>query len=148
MALYYSLTERENKSKNAPAGSKLWYAVTRTSAASTWDDVITQVTAMSTASRGDVHLVLEGFLFVLQSELAKGRSVKLGGLGSLRPVSGSTGSATKEEFDATKNIKTPKIRFIPGKTLTDLCPNIKFERLDAVIAAEKETVEEEGNTGI
>ncbi|MFQ6929565.1 MAG: hypothetical protein ACLRS8_20315 [Parabacteroides merdae] len=51
-----------------------------------------------TASRGEIILVLDGLIKVMNEALSDGESVHLGEFGSFRMVAGSKGSATVDGF--------------------------------------------------
>ena len=131
MALSYSLIKRRNMEKDAPVGSKLVYGSTRATSRMDLNKLCAAVAAHSTASRGDVMLVLEGLIYVLTTNLEQSSVVEIGNFGSFRMVAGSRGVKTEEEF-STSLFKKPRIVFRPGILLRDVTNNAKFEKLQTV----------------
>ena len=84
--------------------------------------------AQSTASSGDVKLILDELVNVMRRNLGKGEVVKVGELGSFQLQFGSTGTLTEKEFSHAL-IKSRRIVFRPGKLLKDAIKNYTFEKI-------------------
>ena len=82
----------------------------------------------STASSGDVKLILDELIRVMRRSLGKGEVVQVGELGNFQLQFGSTGTATEKEFSQSL-IKNKRILFRPGKMLRDAVNNYTFEKL-------------------
>ena len=86
------------------------------------------ISAQSTASSGDVKLILDELVNVMRRNLGKGEVVKVGELGSFQLQFGSTGTLTEKEFNSAL-IKSKRILFRPGKQLRDAISNYTFEKI-------------------
>ena len=86
------------------------------------------ISAQSTASSGDVKLILDELVNVMRRNLGKGEVVKVGELGSFQLQFGSTGTLTEKEFSHAL-IKSRRIVFRPGKLLKDAIKNYTFEKI-------------------
>jgi len=142
MALSYSLIKRKNMEKDAPLGSKLVYGSTRVTSRMDFNKLCDAVASHSTASRGDVMLVLEGLIYILTERLQDGTVIEMGNFGNFRMVAGSKGAVTEEEF-TTSLFKKPRIIFRPGALLRDLSGDAKFEKLQTVTVTVTEVCNKE-----
>lgn len=138
MAIKYKLVLRRDPSKSTPADAKLYYAQSQSNGVCTFDDLCETVADRSSATAGDVKLVLDGFMHVLRTRLLAGNIVQVGELGNFRPVLGSGGVSDPADFNA-EMIKTRNIRFHPGKLLKNTTSFFRVERI-----GEKEEKEVEG----
>ena len=86
----------------------------------------------STAFIGDVMLVIEGLLSVMQERLEEGDIICMGRLGNFRMVAGSKGAATKDDFN-TSLFNDARIVYVSGTMLADIKKNAKFEELKPII---------------
>lgn len=82
----------------------------------------------STVRENDIHAVLIGLVNVIQDELAQGRSVQLGTLGTFRLSVSSTGSPTAEEVTVNNVIKA-RILYRPGETLQEKLKILQFTKV-------------------
>lgn len=82
----------------------------------------------STASAGDVKLILDELIRVMRRSLGKGEVVQVGELGNFQLQFGSTGTLTEKEFNSAL-IKSKRILFRPGKQLRDAISNYTFEKI-------------------
>ena len=87
-----------------------------------------QIADRSTASRGDVQVVVDGLLYILKQRLQKGETVQLGDLGHFQAVIGSKGTKLESDFNASL-IKRPRIVFRPSVTLKSVTGLAKFEKI-------------------
>lgn len=94
-----SLTKRHDQ--GAAAGSKLYYAVNKSTGTCDFEELCDQIADRSTASRGDVHVVVDGLLYILKQRLQKGETVQLGDLGHFQAVIGSKGTKLEADFNAS-----------------------------------------------
>lgn len=127
MPLKYRLVKRKDMSKDAPKGSELFYAQTSISKKVNLNRICERISKYSTASRGDILLVLDGFITVMNESLADGESVHLGDFGSFRMVAGSKGATTEKDFN-TSLFNRAHIVFYPGTMLMNLVRNANFEK--------------------
>lgn len=101
------------------------YAVAKTSGITGLDKMCRLISSRSTVSSADVKAVLDSLNWALDLELGAGNVVQLGELGNFRLSLSSTGTATEEEFDATK-IRKARIVFHPGAALRTTRSTVTF----------------------
>ena len=128
MPIKYRLVLRKDMTKGAAAGSKLYYAVNKSTGTCDFEELCDQIADRSTASRGDVHVVVDGLLYILKQRLQKGETVQLGDLGHFQAVIGSKGTKLESDFNASL-IKRPRIVFRPSVTLKSVTSLVKFEKI-------------------
>ena len=131
MALKYSLVLRRDMSKAAQSGDKLYYGQVRSTDRVSMKELCDLIASRSTASSGDIKLVIDGLINVLKDNLAKGCIVEMGEFGNFRMNAGSTGSFDEKSFD-TRQFKKAKIIFSPGAELRKICAAPSFEKLTFV----------------
>ena len=124
MSLNYRLVRRPDMRKDAAEGSKLYYAQ------------VNMVAVRSSAFVGDVKLVIDGILSVMEERLEEGDVIQLGRLGNFRMVAGSKGVENEADFN-TSFFNKARIVFSPGTMLTQVKKNVTFEHLDLVPAGDK-----------
>ena len=127
MPLVYTLVKRKYMSKDAAEGSTLYHAQTSITKKLTLNKICTRIENICTASRGEIILVLDGLIKVMNEALSDGESIHLGEFGSFRMVAGSKGSATVDGFN-TALFNRAHIVFYPGTMLINLVNNVSFER--------------------
>ena len=99
MPLIYTLVKRKDMSKDAASGATLYHAQTSITKKLTLNKICTRIENICTASRGEIILVLDGLIKVMNEALSDGESIHLGEFGSFRMVAGSKGSATVDGFN-------------------------------------------------
>ncbi len=129
MALNFHLVQRKDMRKNAAEGSKLYYAQTRSLKKLGFEKLCELIAVRSTAFAGDVMLVIEGLLSVMEERLEEGDIVQMGRLGNFRMVAGSKGAETEKDFNVSMFNKA-RIVFTPGTMLNTIRANAKYERID------------------
>ena len=112
MALKYHLVQRLDKSKDAAAGSKLYYGQIRAQQKLEFNKLCEIIASYSTASRGDVMLVIDGLLYVMRQHLENGEVVQVGDFGNFRSL-----------------FKKGRIVFTPGPMLKEVTAKPKFEKI-------------------
>ena len=113
--------------KDAAEGSKLFYAQVRSLKKLDFNKLCDLIAVRSTAFIGDVMLVIEGLLSVMEERLEEGDVIQMGRLGNFRMVAGSKGSNTVDGFN-TALFNRAHIVFYPGTMLINLVNNVSFER--------------------
>ncbi len=131
MALKYHLVSRPDMRKDAPAGSKLLYGQIRVQNSIGFDKLCDTISAVSTASKGDVQVVISGLMYALKEHLESGNTVQVGELGNFRMSAGCSGAATAEEFN-TSLFKKGKVIFTPGTYLKDIGYKVRFEKMPVI----------------
>lgn len=128
MAVKYHLVLRKNMSKNVEAGKeKLYYAQTRATRTCSFEELCELIAESSTASSGDVKLVLDRMNLFAAKALGRGEVVQFGELGNFQLLLCSKGSVTEDDFSSTL-LKKPRLRFRPGSLLRNMTQTVKGER--------------------
>ena len=81
MATTYKLVQRRNMHKDAPAGSKLFYAQAKSMGTSGMERLCSMISERSTVSSADVKAVLDSLIYVMKLELSDAKIVQLGEFG-------------------------------------------------------------------
>lgn len=129
MPLSYRLVQRPDMRKDAAVGAKLFYAQVKALKKVSFDKLCDMIAVRSTAFVGDVRLIIDGMISVMQERLEDGDIIQMGRLGNFRMLAGSKGVATKAEFGVDKFNKA-RIVFTPGVILTAIKNKPKFEKMD------------------
>ena len=82
MALSFHLVKRPDMRKDAAEGSKLFYAQVRSLKKLDFNKLCDLIAVRSTAFIGDVMLVIEGLLSVMEERLEEGDVIQMGRLGN------------------------------------------------------------------
>ncbi len=127
MPLQYHLVLRKNLSKKPEGQEKLYYAQTRATGTCTFSELCALVAQSSTASSGDVKVVIDRMIEFLLMFLARGEVVQCGEFGTFQLVQTSSGSTTVEDFSSTLLYRA-RLRFRPGEKLRNLIQTAKGER--------------------
>ena len=129
MPLIYTLVKRKDMSKDAASGATLYHAQTSITKKLTLNKICTRIENICTASRGEIILVLDGLIKVMNEALSDGESVHLGEFGSFRMVAGSKGTENEKDFKVFLFNKV-RIVFSPGTMLNEIRKNAKYEKMD------------------
>ena len=125
MSLNYRLVRRPDMRKDAAEGSKLYYAQVRSLKKLKFEKFCNMVAVRSSAFVGDVKLVIDGILSVMEERLEEGDV-----------IAGSKGVENEADFN-TSFFNKARIVFSPGTMLTQVKKNVTFEHLDLVPAGDK-----------
>ena len=128
MSLNYRLVRRPDMRKDAAEGSKLYYAQVRSLKKLKFEKFCNMVAVRSSAFVGDVKLVIDGILSVMEERLEEGDVIQLGRLGNFRMVAGSKGVENEADFN-TSFFNKARIVFSPGTMLTQVKKNVTFVTL-------------------
>ena len=145
MPAKYKLVLRKDMRKGAEADAKLYYANAKAAGTVGIQELCDLIAEGSTASAGDVKLILDELIRVMRRSLGKGEVVQVGELGNFQLQFGSTGTLTEKvagarladeehrqggekEFNSAL-IKSKRILFRPGKQLRDAISNYTFEKI-------------------
>ena len=127
MALSFHLVKRPDMRKDAAAGSKLFYAQVRSLKKLDFNKLCDLIAVRSTAFIGDVMLVIEGLLSVMEERLEEGDVIQMGRLGNFRMVAGSKGIENEKDFNVSLFNKA-RIVFSPGTMLNKIRKNDNTKR--------------------
>ena len=101
MPAKYKLVLRKDMRKDAAEGSKLYYASANTTGTCDVYELCDLISAQSTASSGDVKLILDELVNVMRRNLGKGEVVKVGELPVLRTRAAQGAKMTaRENFES------------------------------------------------
>ncbi len=125
MTVKYTVVARGNPGD--PEAPKKYYPILKSTGKVSLRQLARRISEISTVSSVDTVAVLEALLTVVPQELAEGRTVRLGDLGSFSLRSRGEGSETAEEVTA-HNITKTLIGFRPGKRFKEVLANLSFEK--------------------
>lgn len=128
MPLSFHVVKRPDMSKDAAEGAQLYYGQIRSLKKVSFQKLCDMIAMRSTAFIGDVMLVVEGLLSVMQERLEEGDIIQMGRLGNFRMVAGSKGAATVDDFD-TSLFKNARIVYVPGTMLNDIRKSATYEEI-------------------
>lgn len=128
MAIKYKLVQKKDLTKDAAAGAKRYYASANVTGTMDFESICNVVADRSTASDGDVALVLRGLVHCMIESLMRGEVVQLWTLGNFRLSIGSAGTVTQKDFLASM-IRKPRIIFTPGAQLREMIQKVSVERI-------------------
>jgi predicted histone-like DNA-binding protein len=134
MALKYRLVQRKDMGKDAEEGAKKYYGSVSATGTLGFDQICSSISAYSTASPGDVKLVLDGLVFVASEALLRGEVVQFGELGNFQLKMGSGGVSNAEEYE-TSMFRHPHIVFRPSVRLKTAVAKVNVERWPVVTAS-------------
>jgi len=109
-------------------GVKKYYATNQSTGELTLAGLSKRIEQMSTVNGADVRAVVYALLEVMILEMADGKIVRLGELGSLRVTISSEG-VEKEEDVRASTIRGAKVIFTPGKDLKTMLETLTYEKI-------------------
>ena len=127
MAIKFKVIERGQPGV-VGGGEKKYYASATTSGDMSLDDLTKSIEEISTISGADIRGTLYALVSVMNRELANGRIVRLGDLGSLRMSISSKGEASADEV-TKHSIRSVKPIFTPGTQLKDAMKLMEFKKV-------------------
>ena len=128
MSVKYKLVLKKDLTKGAAIDAKRYYASANVTGMMDFDTICDVVADRSTASDGDVALVLLGLIRCMQEALLRGEVVQLGALGNFRLSLGSSGVVNADDFHASL-IRKPRIIYSPGVKLREMIAKVSIERI-------------------
>ena len=127
MSLNFHVVKRPDMSKDAEKGDQLYYGQIRSLKKVSFQKLCDMIAMRSTAFIGDVMLVVEGLLSVMQERLEEGDVIQMGCLGNFRMVAGSKGTENEKDFKVFLFNKV-RIVFSPGTMLNKIRKNDNTKR--------------------
>ena len=94
----------------------------------TFDQLLNEITDISTVSIGDTYNVLQTLNQLIRKHLKEGRILRVGDLGTIYTTISSKGENAKEDVDA-HSIKKTNIRFRAGVKLKDAISRLSFHKV-------------------
>lgn len=129
MSVKYKLVLKKDLTKGADADAKRYYASANVTGMMDFNTICDVVADRSTASDGDVALVLLGVIRCMQEALLRGETVQMGALGNFRLSIGSAVVVYASDFQASM-IRKPRIIFSPGAKLREMIAKVSVERIE------------------
>lgn len=123
MSVRFKAVEKSNLPSQS--GNPKYYASIIYDGEDNLETITKRIEKISTVSGADIRGVLYALVDVMTDELADGKIVRLGDLGSMRLSLGSKGEATAAEVDS-KSIRSSKILFTPGVRLKKMLDNLEY----------------------
>lgn len=127
MAIRYKVIERGTPGV-AGGGEKKYYASANVTGETSLEGITKIIEKISTVSGADIRAVLYAMVDAMENNLAEGKVVRLGELGSLRVSLSSEGKATEDEVNAAA-IRNSKVIFTPGKKIKDMLTNLEYKKV-------------------
>lgn len=128
MPIEYSLVQRGNPGD--PKSPKRWYAAVRSSGTTTERNMVDKISRGTSLSSGDVKNAIESLLQEIPRDLADGKLVKLGELGTFRVTLQSEGTDTEEAFTGAQ-VRKVKVNFTPSALFEQLLSGAVLRRVAA-----------------
>lgn len=128
MAIKYKLVLKKDLTKGAAADDKRYYASAPVSGTMSFNSICDVIADRSTASDGDVALVVRCLIRAMEEALLRNEVVELDTLGRFRLSLGSSGAVEMKDFQASM-IRKPKIIFTPGARLRAMIEKVSLERI-------------------
>ena len=136
MSLKYHLVQKNNMSKDAASGAKLYYGQVRANERVKYEDLCTFISEYTLATDADVTCIIDALLLVMRRELAKGSIVEVGVLGNFRVTTGAPGVESEADFN-TSMFRNGSIRYSPGPMLRELTKKARYEQIKFIIKDEE-----------
>lgn len=112
----------------AGGGEKKFYASANATGEMNLEGLTKRIEMVSTVNGADIRAVLYAMVQVAIQELADGKIVRLGELGSLRVNVSSEGVATEKEVTPA-TITGSKVIFTPGKDIKQMQNNLTYQKI-------------------
>jgi predicted histone-like DNA-binding protein len=125
MSVKYTVISKKNPRE--PQAAARYYASLKSNGRANLRAVATRIGAISTVSSVDTMAALEALLTVIPQELAEGRIVELGDLGTFRLSAKSEGADAPEGVSA-RSINGVKVIFTPGKIFKQALEGLEYQK--------------------
>lgn len=125
MSVKFNVIQKGNPSQ--PTDPKKYYAAAHSSGEVTIRQLCKEIASLSTASAGDVMVVLESLIELVPKMLSDGKIVRLGDFGSFSVTIKSLGYDKASDVKANA-IVSSKITFKPGKILKNAMVSTVYEK--------------------
>ncbi|MCD7936496.1 MAG: hypothetical protein LUG98_06520 [Tannerellaceae bacterium] len=126
MAISYRVVPRKVMA-GEDKGMTKYYGVPIRSKFITYKMLCRRIMIQSSATRGDVSLILQNFMDAIMEYLETGHSVQFGEAGIFRIRAGSEGVLHEDEFKAS-HMKAPRVNFVPSPEMRRQIATAGYER--------------------
>ena len=127
MSIQFSVIQRGEPGV-VGGGAKKYYAASQSSGELTLAGLSKRIEQMCTVNGADIRAVVYAMVEVMKLEMADGKIVRLGELGSLRVNISSEGVENEEDVKAGI-IRNAKVIFTPGKDLKNMLETLTYEKM-------------------
>ncbi len=127
MSIQFSVIQRGEPGV-VGGGAKKYYAASQSSGELTLAGLSKRIEQMCTVNGADIRAVVYAMVEVMKLEMADGKIVRLGELGSLRVNISSEGVENEEDVKAGI-IRNAKVIFTPGKDLKTMLETLTYEKI-------------------
>jgi predicted histone-like DNA-binding protein len=127
MAIKFKIIERGQPGVTG-GGTKKYYAAVVNDGELTLDDVTRLIEKSCTVNGADIRAVLYALVESAIDNLAAGKIVRLGDLGSMRMSISSEGKEKESDVTAS-SIKDASIIFTPGPKLKTMLGSVKYQKV-------------------
>ena len=127
MALKFRIVQRPDMTKGAAEGTKKYYGSISATGTMSLDQICSEISSSSTASPGDVKLVLDGLVEKASNALLRGEVVQLGDLGNFQLKMSSQGVDNADDYK-TSMFSNPRITFRPSSRLKKAIADVSVEK--------------------
>ncbi len=131
-----------HKNPLRPEDNAMFYAQMKSKFETTLSEICDAIGKRCTVTRPDILAVVAALEETAIEGLQSGQIIRLGDLGSFHLTLKSKGTSTEKEFNSTY-IKTPRIRFTPGKSLKKAMKTVEFTTAH-ICKEEEEKTEQQG----
>jgi len=121
---FHAVQRKDPRDRNLPGK---YYAEINNRYEITFEQLLGEITDMSTVSVGDTYNVMQTLIHLIKKHLQEGRNLKLGDLGSFYLTINSDGKDTMDEVDA-KSIVQANIRYRPSVKLKEILNRLSFQK--------------------
>jgi predicted histone-like DNA-binding protein len=128
MALRIKAVSRKNPQN--PTATPLWYANAISTGKVGIDELAEGISLASTMSRADIYGVIVALVDEIVTQLADGKIVVMGKLGTLRMTVNSEGVEAENKV-ASSQVKKINVRYRAGSDITSKVKTIKIEKVAA-----------------
>lgn len=126
MAVKYKIIQRAEPGVTG-GGTLKYYLTSIRDDIIDFEELIEEVSALSTVNGADVSAVLYGLVEMLTKLLSRGHSIELGGLGFLRVNISSSGTELEEDAHPSM-IRKAYVHFRPGSKVRKMLKSLEFEK--------------------
>jgi len=109
-------------------GVKKYYAASQARGELTLADLGKRIEQKCTVNGADIRAAIYALLEVMLLEMADGKIIRLGELGSLRVNLSSEGVENEEDVKSSV-IRSAKVVFTPGKDLKNMLETLTYEKI-------------------
>lgn len=127
MSVKYRVVLKKDMTKGAAKEARKYYGSISSSGTMGIEQICSNIASYSTASPGDVRLVIDGLVFMMTEALLRGEVVQLGELGNFQLKMSSKGVDDAADYDSSM-LSKPRILFRPSIRLKSAIARVSVEK--------------------